>query len=74
MRLSQIATSLGAPSGPLDAILERVAAVLDRPRPLVDVPDRRELIGAGPNAWTTQEGALKIREASYVAAEGLSWE
>ena len=33
-----------------------------------------ELIGAGPNAWTAQEGALKIREAAYVAAEGLSAE
>lgn len=33
-----------------------------------------ELIGAGPNAWTAQEGALKIREASYVATEGLSAE
>ena len=53
----------------------RVAAVLDLPGPLIGVPDRLvELIGAGPNAWTAQEGALKIREASYVAAEGLSSE
>ena len=33
-----------------------------------------ELTGAGPNGWTAQEGALKIREAAYVAAEGLSAE
>ncbi len=73
--LAQIATRLGAQLGPLDAIPERVAAVLDLPGPLIKVPDRLvELIGAGPNGWTAQEGALKIREASYVAAEGLSAE
>ena len=65
LRLAQIATALGAQLGRLDAIPDRVAAVLDMPGPL---------IGAGPNAWTAQEGALKIREASYVAAEGLSSE
>jgi glutamine---fructose-6-phosphate transaminase (isomerizing) len=49
--------------------------VLDLPAPLIEVPERLvELIGAGPNGWTAQEGALKIREASYVAAEGLSAE
>jgi glucosamine--fructose-6-phosphate aminotransferase (isomerizing) len=75
LRLAQIATALGARLGPLDDIPERVAAVLDRPGPLLAVPARLvELIGAGPNAWTAQEGALKIREASYVAAEGLSSE
>lgn len=73
--LAQIATRLGAQLGPLDAIPERIAAVLDLPGPLIEVPDRLvELIGAGPNGWTAQEGALKIREASYVAAEGLSTE
>jgi glutamine---fructose-6-phosphate transaminase (isomerizing) len=75
VRLVQIATRLGARLGPLDGVPERVAAVLDRPGPLIDPPARLvELIGAGPNAWTAQEGALKIREASYVAAEGLSSE
>lgn len=73
--LAQIAVRLGAPLGPLDDIPERVAAVLALPGPLVTVPNRLvELIGAGPNGWTAQEGALKIREASYVAAEGLSAE
>jgi glucosamine--fructose-6-phosphate aminotransferase (isomerizing) len=73
--LAQIAARLGAQLGPLDAIPERVAAVLDLPGALIAVPDRLvELIGAGPNGWTAQEGALKIREASYVAAEGLSAE
>jgi glutamine---fructose-6-phosphate transaminase (isomerizing) len=75
LRLAQIATALGARLGALDAIPERVAAVLDLPGPLIGVPSRLvELIGAGPNAWTAQEGALKIREASYIAAEGLSSE
>ncbi len=75
LRLAQIATSLGGQLGPLEAIPDRVAAALDLPAPLIEVPRRLvELIGAGPNAWTAQEGALKIREASYVAAEGLSSE
>jgi fructoselysine-6-P-deglycase FrlB-like protein len=61
--LAQIATRLGAQLGPLDAIPERVPAVLDLPGPLIDPPARLvELIGAGPNGWTAQEGALKIRE------------
>jgi glucosamine--fructose-6-phosphate aminotransferase (isomerizing) len=75
LRLAQLAAALGAELGPLDGIPGRVAAVLDLPGPLIDVPSRLvELIGAGPNGWTAQEGALKIREASYVAAEGLSSE
>ncbi len=75
VRLAQIATALGAQLGPLQDVPDRVAAVLDLPGPLIGVPARLvELIGAGPNAWTAQEGALKIREASYVAAEGLSSE
>jgi glutamine---fructose-6-phosphate transaminase (isomerizing) len=75
LRLAQIATALGAQLGRLDAVPDRIAAALELPGPLIDVPDRLvEVIGAGPNAWTAQEGALKIREASYVAAEGLSSE
>ena len=75
LRLAQLATALGADLGPLEGIPERVAAVLDLPGPLIEVPGRLvELIGAGPNGWTAQEGALKIREAAYVAAEGLSSE
>jgi len=75
LRLAQIATMLGASLGPLGEIPYRVATVLDLPGPLIEVPQRLvELIGAGPNGWTAQEGALKIREAAYVAAEGLSSE
>jgi glucosamine--fructose-6-phosphate aminotransferase (isomerizing) len=75
MRLAQIAEALGAELGDLRAVPDAVARVLDAPGAGVDPPARLlELIGAGPNAWTAQEGALKIREASYVATEGLSCE
>ena len=53
----------------------RWRACSTRRGPIVDPPERLlELIGAGPNAWTAAEGALKVREASYVATEGLSAE
>ena len=75
MRLAQVATQLGAELGELGAIPDAVARVLDRPPAVADAPARLiELTGAGPNGWTAQEGALKIREAAYVAAEGLSAE
>ncbi|WCB96013.1 hypothetical protein DSM104299_04767 [Baekduia alba] len=75
-RVAQIAIALGADlGGDLAAVPDAVQRVLDLPGPLLDVPPRLvELVGAGPNAWTAAEGALKIREASYVAAEGLSSE
>ncbi len=75
LRLAQIASALGATLGDLDAIPGAVARVLDVPAPVPDPPERLlELMGAGPNAWTAQEGALKIREAAYVVTEGLSAE
>jgi glucosamine--fructose-6-phosphate aminotransferase (isomerizing) len=75
LRLAQIAAALGAALGDLAAVPDAVARVLDAPGLDIDPPARLlELIGAGPNAWTAQEGALKIREASYVATEGLSSE
>ena len=75
MRLAQLATQLGAELGELGEISDAVARVLDWPPAVTEVPERLiELTGAGPNGWTAQEGALKIREAAYVAAEGLSAE
>jgi glucosamine--fructose-6-phosphate aminotransferase (isomerizing) len=75
LRLAQIAEALGARLGELGAVPEAVARVLGAPWAGVDPPRRLlELIGAGPNAWTAQEGALKVREAAYVATEGLSSE
>jgi glutamine---fructose-6-phosphate transaminase (isomerizing) len=32
------------------------------------------LLGAGPNAVTAREGALKVKESSYLVAEGLELE
>jgi glutamine---fructose-6-phosphate transaminase (isomerizing) len=75
LRLAQIATALGAALGDLAALPGAVARVLDAPNPMTEPPERLlELMGAGPNAWTAQEGALKIREAAYVVTEGLSSE
>jgi glucosamine--fructose-6-phosphate aminotransferase (isomerizing) len=74
-RIAQIARALGADLAELERVPDAVAEVLALDGPLVAVPERLvELIGAGPNAWTAAEGALKIREAAYVAAEGLSSE
>jgi glucosamine--fructose-6-phosphate aminotransferase (isomerizing) len=75
LRLAQIATGLSAALGDLEAVPGAVARVLDAPNPVTKPPERLlELVGAGPNAWTAQEGALKIREAAYVVTEGLSSE
>jgi glutamine---fructose-6-phosphate transaminase (isomerizing) len=75
LRLAQLAEALGARLGDLAAVPDAVARVLAAPGPLIAPPQRLvELIGAGPNAWTAQEGALKIRESAYVATEGLSSE
>jgi glucosamine--fructose-6-phosphate aminotransferase (isomerizing) len=75
MRLAQIATALGAELGALDDVPAAVEAMLARPGPIVEPPQRLlELTGAGPNQWTAAEGALKVRETSRVATEGLSVE
>jgi glucosamine--fructose-6-phosphate aminotransferase (isomerizing) len=75
LRLAQISGALGASLGDLSAVPAAVARVLEAPGPVIEPPARLvELIGAGPNAWTAQEGALKIRESAYVATEGLGSE
>jgi glutamine---fructose-6-phosphate transaminase (isomerizing) len=75
LRLAQIAGALGADLGDLDAVPAAVAAALDGPGPGVEPPARLlELTGAGANQWTAAEGALKVREAARVAAEGLAVE
>jgi glutamine---fructose-6-phosphate transaminase (isomerizing) len=75
MRLAQIAAALGADLGELAAVPDAVARALTAGGPVVDPPERLlELMGAGPNGWTAAEGALKVREASYVMTEGLSAE
>ncbi len=75
LRLAQIAVALGADLGPLTAVADAVAAVVDGPAIGVEPPRRSlEYIGAGPNQWTAAEGALKVRETAYVAASGMNVE
>jgi glutamine---fructose-6-phosphate transaminase (isomerizing) len=72
MRLAQLATELGAELGDLDAVPDAVAAELDPPGRGVAPPERLlEYGGAGTNAWTAEEGALKVRETARLASEGL---
>jgi glucosamine--fructose-6-phosphate aminotransferase (isomerizing) len=74
-RLAQVAELLGAELGALDDIPHVVARVLAQPIGPVAPPQRLlEFVGLGTNQWTAAEGALKVREAAYVAAEGLSVE
>jgi glutamine---fructose-6-phosphate transaminase (isomerizing) len=75
LRLAQLARALGGELGPLEVVPDTVAAALEGGGPGVAPPARLlELVGAGPNQWTAAEGALKVRETAYVAAEGLSVE
>jgi glutamine---fructose-6-phosphate transaminase (isomerizing) len=74
-RLAQLAAAHGAPLARLNDVPAAVAAELDAPPAGVAVPERlMEYAGAGINAWTAAEGALKIAEAAFVASEGLAVE
>jgi glucosamine--fructose-6-phosphate aminotransferase (isomerizing) len=72
LRLAQLASELGAELGPLDEVPDAVAAALARPSRGVEPPARLlEYVGAGANAWTAEEGALKVRETARLASDGL---
>jgi glutamine---fructose-6-phosphate transaminase (isomerizing) len=64
----------------LDLLPESVAAALAREGEIEPVAralaarGRMILIGAGPNAVTAREGALKVKESSYLVAEGFEVE
>jgi len=74
LRAAQLATMLGADLGDLAAVPDAVERVVER-GVAFDAPERLvEFTGVGPNQWTAAEGALKARETSYVATEGLSAE
>jgi glutamine---fructose-6-phosphate transaminase (isomerizing) len=74
-RVAQIAVALGANLGDLGVVPDAVEAALAGPGPQVKAPQRLlEYTGSGTNAWTAAEGALKVRETAYIAAEGLSAE
>lgn len=74
MRVAQLALALGARLEGLEDVPAAVEAALDRSILVQPPPRLLELIGAGPNQWTAAEGALKVRETSRVATEGLSVE
>jgi glucosamine--fructose-6-phosphate aminotransferase (isomerizing) len=76
LRAAQLARALG---GDLPGLGEVPAAVEDAYRARPDdraAPPARliEFTGGGINQWTAAEGALKIREAAWVASEGLGVE
>jgi glutamine---fructose-6-phosphate transaminase (isomerizing) len=74
-RVAQLAVTLGAELGELDAVPAAVAAALEAPAPAVELPERGlEFVGTGPNQWTAAEGALKVREAAHLFTEGLALE
>lgn len=74
-RLAQIAQRLGADLGQLEAVPAAVDAALRDDATVVNPPRRLlEFIGGGINQWTAAEAALKVRETSYVATEGLDVE
>jgi glucosamine--fructose-6-phosphate aminotransferase (isomerizing) len=74
LRLAQLATILGAELGDLDGIPAAVRAALDQPLSVRPPSRVLEFVGGGVNQWTAAEGALKIREAAYVAAGGYAVE
>src|SRR5262249_47580766 len=74
MRLAQLAGAFGASLEALEDVPAAVEAALDRELGVESPLRMLELTGAGPNQWTAAEGALKVRETSRVATEGLSVE
>jgi glutamine---fructose-6-phosphate transaminase (isomerizing) len=86
--LALIAARLGERTGAdvsalvaaLDQLPEALAALLAREADIEPIAQalaargRMVLIGAGPNAVTAREGALKVKESSYLVAEGFELE
>ena len=74
LRLAQLARALGAELADLERVPDAVEAAVDRELGVEPPARLLEFVGAGPNQWTAAEGALKVRETSRVATEGLSVE
>ncbi|MDB5076390.1 MAG: hypothetical protein JWO42_2569 [Chloroflexi bacterium] len=86
--LGLIAVQLGARTGvdtaELQAGLFRIPAVIQHllendgvvreAASVVAASGKMVLVGAGPNAVTAREGALKVKESSYLVAEGFELE
>jgi glucosamine--fructose-6-phosphate aminotransferase (isomerizing) len=69
--------ALGAAVDALPATLRRVIVEQDTVNQVAEAAAQRGriiFIGAGPNAVTAREGALKIKESSYITAEGFELE
>ncbi|MGH3410353.1 MAG: SIS domain-containing protein [Streptosporangiaceae bacterium] len=76
MRAAQLARALGADLPRLGDVPAAVDQACREPHDGRPAPPARliEFTGGGINQWTAAEGALKIREAAYVASEGLAVE
>lgn len=78
LALARLAVALGSTElteADLAAIPDLVDAAAASHVPQFDPPRRLTVVfGAGPNAVTAREGALKLREAARVAAEGFESE
>ena len=77
--LTRLAQELGAPGlsrADLTAAVDRVRTVIEEGEvPTVKSPDRAlVLVGSGAGAVSAREGALKLREAAHVLAEGYASE
>jgi glucosamine--fructose-6-phosphate aminotransferase (isomerizing) len=76
--LARLGVALGQSSfagGQLSEIPDRVRAAIASPRVLDTAPERLlVLAGVGPGAITAREGALKLREAARLPAEGYEAE
>jgi glutamine---fructose-6-phosphate transaminase (isomerizing) len=70
---SDLRTALyGIPSS-IDSILRRETEIVPSAQALA-ASGRLILLGAGPNAVTAREGALKVKESSFLVAEGFELE
>lgn len=71
---------VGALRAALGQLPDALAALLAHEPQIVPIAEalaargRLVLVGAGPNAVTAREGALKVKETSYLVAEGLELE
>jgi glutamine---fructose-6-phosphate transaminase (isomerizing) len=76
LRAAQLARALGADLPRLGEVPASVDQAYREPHADDQAPPARliEFTGGGINQWTAAEGALKIREAAYVASEGLAVE
>jgi glucosamine--fructose-6-phosphate aminotransferase (isomerizing) len=74
-RLSVALEQSSFAGGQLSQIPDRVRAAIASPQVLGSAPERLlVLAGAGPGAITAREGALKLREAARLPAEGYEAE